>query len=66
VKIKMLKDWSWYKAGQVVDIYDPLAKNWLQEGVALPAQEDRSIDVERAEAVEFRVERAVVTEKRKK
>jgi hypothetical protein len=65
MKIKMMKDWSWYKAGQVVDIYEPLAKNWLQEGVAVPAAEERSLDVERADAVESRVERAVVTEKRK-
>lgn len=65
MKIQMTKDWSWYKAGQVVDIYDPLAKNWLHEGVAVPATEERSIDVERADAVEGRVERAVVTEKRK-
>ena len=65
MKIRLLKNWSWYKAGEVADVFEPLAKNWLQEGVAEPVREERSIVVDRAEADNSRVERAVVTEKRR-
>jgi len=65
MKIKMLRDWSWYKAGQVADVFEPLAQNWIGEGVAAPALEERSVAVDRADEDTSRVERAVVTEKRR-
>jgi hypothetical protein len=65
MKIRMLRDWSWYKAGQVADVHDPLAKNWIAEGAAEPAREERSVAVDRADQDTSRAERAVVTEKRR-
>lgn len=65
MKIRLLKNWSWYKAGDVADVFEPLAKNWLHEGVAEPVGEERSVVVDRAEADNSQVERAVVTEKRR-
>jgi hypothetical protein len=47
--IKMLKDWGWHKEGDVVDIFDATAKNWVYEGIAKPVvEESRSIKVEQA------------------
>jgi len=66
MKVRLLKDWNFYKAGQVADVFDPLAKNWIQSGLAEETSESRSVAVERAEAFDDGVERAVVTEKRRK
>lgn len=65
MKVRLKKDWNWYKAGDVADVFDPLAKNWIQSGIAEPIPEDRSIETERAVADEDGVERAVVTERRR-
>lgn len=64
MKIRLLKEWNFYKAGQVTDVFDPLAKSLIQEGIA--EIESRAVVVERAEESPEGVERAVVTEKRRK
>ena len=49
VIIKMLKDWQWHKEGDIVEIFDATAKNWVNEGIAKPVtEESRSIKVEQA------------------
>jgi|LakMenEpi03Aug12_release.lakeMendotaPanAssembly.Ray.scaffolds.fasta_scaffold272818_3 hypothetical protein len=66
MKVRLLKDWNFYKVGQVADVFDPLARNWIQSGLAEEAVEARAVVVERAEAFNDGIERAVVTEKRRK
>jgi len=47
--IKMLMDWGWHKEGDVVEIFDVTAKNWIHEGIAKPVtEESRAIKVEQA------------------
>ena len=48
-KIRMLKDWQWHKAGDVVDIFDATAKAWISDGIAVKVEEEsRSVQVEQA------------------
>jgi hypothetical protein len=65
MKVRLLKTWGWYKVGDVADVFEPLGANWIQTGIAEAVREDRSMPVERADEVEDRVERAVVSEKRR-
>ena len=45
----MLRDWSWNKAGDVIEVFEPTAKDWIREGIAAPAgEESRSLRVEQA------------------
>ncbi len=58
MKIRLLKDWAYNSAGDVVDVWEPTAKAWIRDGVAQPVEETESRSV--------RVEQAAVTyEKRK-
>jgi hypothetical protein len=65
MKIRMLKDWGWNKAGEVVEVFDTLAQDWILNGVAEEAVESRAVEVEQATAVPGSVEHAVVGEKRR-
>lgn len=65
MKVRLLKDWSWNKAGDVVDVFDPLADDWIRNGVAELFTESRSVAVERAVEPDDPVERAVITERRR-
>jgi hypothetical protein len=65
MKVRLLQNWNWYKAGDVADVFEPLAKNWIHSGLAETVEEARAVVVERAVEDEDRVERAVVTERRK-
>lgn len=33
-KVKMLKDWGWNKAGDVVEVFAPMARQWVFDGIA--------------------------------
>jgi hypothetical protein len=63
MKVRLAKDWSFHKAGDVADVYEPMAKNWIASGIAEPISpepERRDLPVERAdEPVDDQVERAV-------
>jgi len=51
MKVRMLKDWGYYKQGQVVDVFEPVAFGWVQAGAA-----------ERFTPSEEKVERAAVSD----
>lgn len=61
MKVRLLKDWSFHKAGDVVNVFEPTAKNWLATGIADPVieSERRDLPVERADEPQDGVERAV-------
>jgi ribosomal protein L9 len=60
MKVRLLKDWNFHKHGDVVDVFEPIARNWLATGIAEAAPEKRDLIVERAEAPVFETaERAV-------
>lgn len=46
MKVRMKKDWNFHKAGDVVDAFEPTAKNWLATGIADPIAEPERRDVE--------------------
>lgn len=67
MEVRMLRDWSYHKQGEVVEVWEPTARNWMLNGIAeevrQPAPEVRDADpepvVETAEAPESEdVERA--------
>lgn len=45
MKIRLIKDWSFHKAGEIADIFEPTARNWIQSGIAEEAVDSRSIAV---------------------
>ena len=53
MKIEMIKDWSFHRTGDVVDVFDPTAIDWINSGVAR-----RAVDSSKEETVE----RSVVAE----
>jgi hypothetical protein len=58
----MLKNWSYRKAGDVVDVFEPTARNWIFNGIAeehSPKQEA----VEQAVLSPDTAERAIVSRK---
>lgn len=59
----MLKDWSWHKKGDVADVFDPTAKNWVAAGIAEVASDARTIPAERAVSGE-QAETAMLASKR--
>lgn len=67
MKVRLLRDWSYHKQGEVAEVFEPTARNWISNGIAEACTESRSIEVEDAVAhpVEA-VERAVVGRRAKK
>lgn len=51
MKVQLLKDWNFNKRGDVVDVFEPIARNWLATGIAEAAPEKRDMVVERAESL---------------
>lgn len=43
MKVKLLKDWSFHKAGDVVEVFEPTARNWIVTGIAESVSESRSL-----------------------
>lgn len=66
--VRMLKDWSFHKRGQLATVYEPTAKNWVNTGIA-ELVESRDLPVEAAVASPAReeehVERAEARPKRR-
>lgn len=65
MKLRMLKDWNWQKAGSIAEVFDPLGEDWIQNGVAELFVEPREVVVERATADDPQAERAIMSEKRR-
>jgi hypothetical protein len=67
MRVRLLRDWSYHKQGEVAEVFEPTARNWLINGIAEAFAESRSIDIEQAveQPVEA-VERAVVGRKPRK
>lgn len=60
IKVRLLKDWNFQKAGDVVDVFEPTAKNWIATGIAEDFLESRAIPAETATArPDEKLERAV-------
>jgi hypothetical protein len=67
MKVRLLRDWSYHKQGEVAEVFEPTARNWLLNGIAEACQETRSIDIEQAiEQPGEPVERAIVGRKPRK
>lgn len=66
MKVRLLKDWSYHKSGDTVEVFEPTARNWLLNGIAEPAVEGRSLAIEDAASHQPETaERAVVGRRRK-
>lgn len=65
MKVRLLKDWNWKKAGEVVDVFEPTGQNWLLNGIAELCSDSRSLEVERAVEPPEAVETAALSEKRR-
>lgn len=63
MKVRLLKDWSFQKAGTIVEIFEPTGRNWILNGIAAPHEESRSREPEEAVAAETAVEHAAVGKK---
>lgn len=63
MKVRLLKDWSYRKAGDVVEVFEPTGQNWILNGIAEPHSESRAVAVEEAVEEQDAVERAVVGRK---
>ena len=48
MKVRLLKDWSFHKAGEVAEVFEPTARNWIQSGIAEEFVDRRSLPVEQA------------------
>lgn len=60
LRVRMLKDWSFHKAGDVVEVFDPTGRNWILNGIAEEPRNERSLSVEEAVSDAEGVERAVI------
>lgn len=63
MKVRLLKDWSWHKAGDVTDVFEPLGRNWVNSGIAEAFTEPKSVPAERA-VVEEQAESAMVSHRK--
>ena len=63
MKVRLLKDWSYRKAGEVVEVFEPAGQNWILNGIAAPYEESRSLEVEQAVEPDDEIERAIVGRK---
>jgi len=61
MKVRLLKDWSFHKSGDIVDVFDPTARSWLASQIAEEVIDKRSLEpVEQAVAKPSdEIERAV-------
>jgi hypothetical protein len=46
MKVRLLKDWSFHKAGEIAEIFEPTARNWIFNGIAESIVDVRSMPVE--------------------
>jgi hypothetical protein len=65
MKVRMLRNWGWYQQGEVAELFDPVAEEYIKNGFAERLGEKRSVEVERAEEGRGGVEAAVVNERRR-
>lgn len=60
MKVRLLKDWSWHKSGDVADVFEPLGRNWINSGIAEAFTEPKAVPAERA-VVDGEAETAMVS-----
>ena len=48
MKVRLLKDWSFHKTGEIAEVFEPTAVNWMQNGIAEAVVDSRSLNVETA------------------
>lgn len=46
MKVRLLKDWSFHKTGDIAEVFEPTAVNWMQNGIAEAVVDRRSVPVE--------------------
>lgn len=47
MKVRLIKDWSFHKSGDIAEVFDPTARNWILNGIAEELVDRRSVSVER-------------------
>lgn len=48
MRVRLLKDWSFHKQGDIAEVFEPTARNWIFNGIAEELVDRRSVQVERA------------------
>ena len=48
MKVRLLKDWSFHKEGEIAEVFEPTARNWILNGIASELIDSRSVLVEQA------------------
>lgn len=68
VKVRLLQDWQWGKKGDVIEVFQPVARQWVFDGVAEYVKDERSTPavVEEAVAPSGEVESAAIHQKAKR
>lgn len=46
MKVRLIKDWSFHKSGDIAEVFEPTAMNWIQNGIAEPLADSRSVQVD--------------------
>lgn len=46
MKVRLLKDWSFHKTGEIAEVFEPTARNWINSGIAENVVDVRSLPVE--------------------
>jgi hypothetical protein len=46
MKVRLLKDWSFHKTGEIAEVFEPTARNWIYNGIAENVVDVRSLPVE--------------------
>lgn len=59
MKVRLLKEWNYHKQGEVVEAFEPTAKNWILNGIAEPVAESRSVVEQAVQPPGDNVDRAV-------
>lgn len=48
MKIRLIKDWSFHKSGEIAEVFEPTARNWISSGIAVEVIDSRSLPVDQA------------------
>lgn len=63
MKVRLLRDWSYRKTGDVVEVFEPTGQNWILNGIAEAHSEARSVPIEEAVENPAGTERAMMGRK---
>ena len=60
MKVRLLKDWSFHKTGEIAEVFEPTAMNWIHSGIAEAVADARSLPVDTtADTLQASSEKAV-------